>query len=175
MFPFIFWIPSRITFCPQLGLVSSDQNDKKRHEVMNDKNLLCNCKMTANHCYSWQNVPGIMSEFSECNTRWSCNHTAGSSHTDWHGAVATFTTSIYMLNTRNTAGWSYCRPLCVMTLRLVFDFFSAPRVIEKQTIGESGENEKNNTWWLVCNLYVFLIQTIVEFTWCCPLCDNKQH
>lgn len=41
----------QITLCHQLRLVSSDHNNNRKwQELMNDKNLLCNCKQTANHC-----------------------------------------------------------------------------------------------------------------------------
>lgn len=63
-------------------------------KLLNDKSILCNCKLNVNQCYS---CLVVMSEFSVCNTRWSCDHTAGSLHRLWHGAVATFTRSIYSL------------------------------------------------------------------------------
>lgn len=126
---------------------------------MNDTNSLFYCKLTANHYYSLLNLPGIKSEFSVCNTRWSCDHAAGSWHAVWHAAVAAFTNSICMRNTRNTAGWSDCRPLCITTLLLVFDslFFFPPLCAAchwRTNVWRKWRKEKNKTTFETFNFCV---------------------
>lgn len=52
------------------------------------------------------------SDFSLRNTRWSCDHAAR------HAAAAASTNSICMRATRNTEGWSDCRPLRITSMLL---------------------------------------------------------
>lgn len=84
-----------------------------------------------------------MSDFSVCNTRWSCDHAAGISHAVLHAAVAAFTNSICMLNTRNTAGWSDCQPPMHNDFAAcIWLFFSLQHITEEQTCGQSEGREK---------------------------------